>query len=89
LPETVTGEALNLARTFNGYGETDIQSYTIGSQNLTTWDLTRNNNGRITSKSETIDGVTSDYVYTFDPMGRLLTTTKDNTLVEEYQYDLC
>jgi len=49
--------------------------------------MTRDNNGRITNKTETIDGKTSDYIYTFDSMGRLLTVTKDSTLVEEYQYN--
>jgi RHS repeat-associated protein len=87
LPEAVTGGALSLSRTFNGYGEIDAQDYSIGGQYLTSWSLTRNNNGRITNKSETVDGISSDYIYTYDPMGRLLTVTKDSTLVEEYQYD--
>ena len=87
LPESVTGGSLSLSRTFNGYGEIEAQDYSIGGQNPTTWNLARNNNGRITNKTETIDGTTSDYVYTYDPMGRLLTVTKDSTLVEEYQYD--
>ena len=87
LPETVTGGSLSLSRTFNGYGEIDAQDFSIGGQNLESWTLTRNNNGRITNKTETIDITTADYVYTYDPMGRLLTVTKDSTLVEEYQYD--
>jgi RHS repeat-associated protein len=87
LPETVTGGSLSLSRTFNGYGETDAQNYSIGGQYLTSWNLTRNNNGRITNKSETVGGISSDYIYTYDPMGRLLTVTKDNTLVEQYQYN--
>ena len=37
--------------------------------------------------SEMVDGVTSHYSYTYDPMGRLRTVTEDGTLVEEYQYD--
>jgi RHS repeat-associated protein len=87
LPETVSGGALSLSRTFNGYGEIDVQDFSIGGQYLTSWNLTRDKNGRITNKTETIDGTTSDYVYTYDLMGRLLTVTKDNTLVEEYQYN--
>ena len=59
----------------------------MGGQGLTSWDLTRDNAGRITAKSESVDGVTSNYIYTYDPMGRLRTVTKDGTLVEEYQYD--
>ncbi len=88
LPESVTGGALNLARTFNGYGEVDSQATTVSSQNVAAWSLVRDNNGRITNKTETVDSATSVYVYTYDTMGRLLTVTKDSALVEEYQYDL-
>jgi hypothetical protein len=34
-----------------------------------------------------VDGTTSNYAYTYDPMGRLLTVTKDGGLVQEYRYD--
>ncbi|MBW2582180.1 MAG: tandem-95 repeat protein, partial [Deltaproteobacteria bacterium] len=88
LPEAVYGGALNLARTFNGYGEVDGQIFTVGSQNVTSWSLTHDNNGRITDKTDTVPGKTSGYAYTYDGMGRLLTVVKDGTLVEEYQYDL-
>ncbi|MGE0082861.1 MAG: hypothetical protein AB7S75_00425 [Desulfococcaceae bacterium] len=47
----------------------------------------RDNAGRITAKTETSGGVTSDYVYTYDPAGRLLTVTKNGTLTEEYRYN--
>jgi len=88
LPEAVTGGALNLSRTFNGYGEVEAQDFAVSGSSLTSWSLTRDDNGRITDKAETIDGATSNYVYTYDPMGRLLTVTKDSTLVEEYQYGI-
>jgi RHS repeat-associated protein len=88
LPEAVTDGSLNLSRTFNGYGEVDAQGYSIGGQNITSWSLTRNNNGRITNRYETVGGTTSNYDYTYDSMGRLLTVTKDSALVEEYQYDV-
>jgi RHS repeat-associated protein len=87
LPETVAGGSLSLSRTFNGYGEIEARDYLIGGQNPTLWNLTRDNNGRITNKTEIIEGTTSNYVYSYDPMGRLLTVTKDSTLVEEYHYD--
>jgi len=87
LPEAVTGGALNLTRTFNGYGEVEGQDFAVNGSNLTSWDLGHDDNGRITDKAEAINGVTSNYVYTYDPMGRLLTVTKDSVLVvEEYQY---
>jgi RHS repeat-associated protein len=88
LPETVAGGALNLARTFNGYGEVESQAITVNSQNVASWSLIRDNNGRITDKTETVPGTLSGYVYTYDAMGRLWTVTKDSTLVEKYQYDL-
>jgi len=86
LPEAVTGGALNLARNFNGYGEVEGQTFTVNNQSLTSWNLIRDDNGRITQKTETVDGTSSDYIYTYDSMGRLLTVNKDSILVEEYQY---
>jgi len=83
LPESVTGTTLNLSRTFNGYGEIDGQNFTIGGQNLAAWNLTRDENGRITQKQETAAGTTSTYEYTYDSIGRLLTVSKDCVLVEE------
>ena len=49
----------------------------IGSRGLT---------GRILNKAQTVSGVTSNYVYTYDADGRLLTVTKDGNLVQQYQY---
>jgi len=89
LPEKVTGKALNLTRAFNGYGELDGQDFTISGSSLTSWNLApRDDNGRIKDKTETVDSATFNYAYTYDPMGRLLTVTKDSDLVEEYQYNL-
>jgi RHS repeat-associated protein len=88
LPESVSGGALSLARIFNGYGEVEGQDFAVNGNSLSDWNLSRNDNGRITAKAETVDGVTSNYVYTYDSMGRLLTVTKDGSLVEEYQYGL-
>ena len=88
LPEAVVGGALNLARTFNGYGEVDTQSHIVSGQNVSSWALTRDNNGRIVSKTETIGDVIANYAYTYDSMGRLLTVTRDGNLVESYNYDL-
>ena len=87
LPESVTGGALNLSRTFNGYGEVDGQDFDIGGDSLISWNLIRDNTGRITSKTETIVGTTSNYAYTYDPMGRLLTVTRNGILIEEYDYN--
>jgi RHS repeat-associated protein len=87
LPETVTGGALNLTRSFNGYGELENQNFLVNGLGITSWELTRNKIGKIISKTEAVEGATSNYIYTYDSKGRLLTATKDGTLMEEYQYD--
>jgi len=88
LPEGVSGGSLSLTRSFNGYGEVEGQDFAVGGQGLVSWDLTRDENGRITQKNETVAGVTLNYVYTYDPMGRLLTVAQDGNPVEEYSYNL-
>ena len=88
LPEVVSGGALNQSRTFNGYGEQDGEVSTISGQGVSLWSLAQDDNGRITQKIGTVDGITSNYDYIYDPMGRLITVTKDGSLVEEYDYDI-
>ncbi|MCI5193972.1 MAG: hypothetical protein D3915_12750 [Candidatus Electrothrix sp. AU1_5] len=91
LPEQVSGSTLNplnRSRTFNGYGELTAENSAVNAQPVNGWSVTRNKNGRIMSKSETVNGGTVEYAYTYDDMGRLLTVKKDGTLVEEYQYGL-
>lgn len=83
----VTDQALTLNRAFNDYGEIKQQRTSVSGQEIFTWDvLQRYNDGKIKSKAESIDGSTSIFEYNYDTMGRLLTVTKDGTLVEEYQY---
>ena len=83
----MSGASLNLNRNFNGYGEVEAESSAINTLTVGSWNLTRDNNGRIAQKTETFAGVPSEYAYTYDAMGRLQTVTRDGTLVEEYQYN--
>jgi len=87
LPEAVTDGSLSLTRSFNGYGEINDQRFSISGTTLTSCNLTRDNAGRITARAETVEGVTSDYAYTYDAMGRLLTVIRDGVVVEEYAYN--
>jgi hypothetical protein len=81
----VTGAGLALSQTFNGYGEQDGSTVSVGVPKYG-WVTERENSGRIYQKTETLDGVTTVYVYGYDPVGRLRTVTRDGTLVEEYTY---
>ena len=87
MPESIVGGTFNLTRSFNGYGEVAGQGADVNSQNVASWNLSSNNNGQIIQKIESAGGVTSEYSYTYDSMGRLLTVTKDGILSEEYRYD--
>jgi YD repeat-containing protein len=82
----VTDGILSLANTFNGYGEVKGQDFTLNGNNISSWSLFYNDAGRITQKTEIINGNTSIYTYTYDPPGQLLMVSKDGSLVEEYQY---
>lgn len=86
--EAVDGNGLSISRVFNGYGELDEQTVTVGSQPAIQWSLTRDDTGRIVTKTESVDGVAHNYGYDYDAMGRLLTVTLDGILVEEYGYNL-
>jgi RHS repeat-associated protein len=49
--------------------------------------LTRDNGGRISQKVETIAGVTSTYVYSYDSAGRLTLVKKNGTTTDSFTYD--
>jgi RHS repeat-associated protein len=87
LPESVFDTALTLNRSFDGYGEIADQSVSIADQNISAWQLQRDNRGRIVQKAETMEGVASVYAYEYDTVGRLLSVTENNILVEKYEYD--
>jgi len=87
LPEAVSSDNFDITRSFNGYGEIESQHVTANSQQLSSWSLDRDDNGRITQRNEIVGGITTNYVYTYDVMGRLKSVTKDGSLVEEYDYD--
>ncbi|RJP44065.1 MAG: hypothetical protein C4548_06440, partial [Desulfobacteraceae bacterium] len=87
LPVSVGGGSLSLSRTFNGYAEISAQNTAISDSSKYSWYVTRDNTGRITARTETIGGATTEYGYFYDPTGRLKQVTKDGVLVEEYGYE--
>jgi RHS repeat-associated protein len=49
--------------------------------------LTRDRLGRVKTRTETLDGVTNVYVYSYDTVGRLSKVTKDGQAWRTYSYD--
>jgi RHS repeat-associated protein len=87
LPESITAGNFLMNRTFNGYGEVEAAETLLSGSSVFSYGLNRNNSSRITAKSEQIEGTSSQFAYTYDNIGRLLTVAKDGLPVEEYRYD--
>lgn len=86
LPVAVTASGFSNTRTFNGYAEITSERFKVNTSTFASWDTTRDDNGRIITKSETVNGLTSAYTYSYDSLGRLLTVGLNGSLVEEYRY---
>ncbi|OFX24839.1 MAG: hypothetical protein A2V77_17490 [Anaeromyxobacter sp. RBG_16_69_14] len=72
---------------YSAYGELASVSASSNGSVVYPYTLTRDVAGRISGKTETLQGATSTYVYGHDDAGRLASVTKDGTLVERYWYD--
>jgi len=86
----LTGTTLGIvttARGYNGFGEVASDSAAYDATPLYDVTYTRDPLGRITEKSETIEGSTTTYAYGYDGAGRLETVQEDGTLVATYGYD--
>ena len=87
LPERVHGAGLAIDRGFNYFGELESQGVSVNSNPTIEWMLTWDDNGQISSKIETVAGVTSQFQYHYDAQGRLDGVSKDGTVIEQYIYD--
>jgi RHS repeat-associated protein len=72
---------------YNTVGELTSASTVAGTTGLYSVNYTRDLIGRIASKTETIEGQTTTYDYTYDLAGRLIEVSKDNVVVSTYSYD--
>jgi RHS repeat-associated protein len=77
---------LTTARTYNSFGELASLSAADGATELFATQYIQDKLGRITQKTETVEGVTNVYDYTY-LHGRLVRVDKNLTLLEEYSYD--
>ncbi|MFV8259607.1 RHS repeat domain-containing protein [Bdellovibrio bacteriovorus] len=73
--------------TYNNYGE--VTGYQAKRGTTVIYDLTLNRDamGRIDGKTQVMNAVTDNYVYTFDSTGRLTQTNKNSATVATYSYD--
>jgi YD repeat-containing protein len=73
--------------TYNGFAEPSSYTARIAGADLYRSDYVRDNLGRITQKTATVEAVTTVYVYTYDAAGQLETVSNDGTQVVAYGYD--
>lgn len=73
--------------TYTGFGELDTYTARHGATDLYSFDTTRDNGGRIATKSETVEGVTHAWEYVYDTAGRLDQVKRDSVVVADYDYD--
>jgi RHS repeat-associated protein len=75
------------AMTYNGLGEVATAQASVGGNAVLNETYTRDSLGRISQKSETIQGVTTTYGYSYDVAGRLTAVTHNGATVSTYSYD--
>jgi RHS repeat-associated protein len=78
--------------TYNVYGELATYEAKYGANSLysVTYDSSsahRDALGRVVQKTETLQGTTHVFGYTYDVQGRLTDVTRDGTTIEHYGYD--
>ena len=73
--------------TYNTYAEAASYLANYNSSTLFQTTFTRDNDGRITAKTETIGGATTPYTYSYDAAGRLTEVRQNNNVVGSYSYD--
>jgi len=85
----ITGTTLGVttdARTYNAFGELTGYTAAVNGSTLYSVTYTRDDDARVSSKTETIAGATNDYTYTYDLAGRLA-DVKKNGVTDTYTYD--
>jgi len=74
--------------TYNGFGELASMTARHGATTLYSEIYTRDRLGRIVTRVETVQGVTTTYGYGYDDAGRLETVETNGLPTAEYFYDL-
>ncbi len=72
---------------YNAFGELIRDTAKIGGNLVYDTTYARDKLGRITAKTEVVDGVAVNYGYGYDPGGRLIEMTRNGALIESWSYD--
>ena len=86
----ITGATLgsvNDTRGYNAFGEVVDYRATYSTSEIFLTHFEQDKIGRITEKTETVDGAAHVYNYEYDATGRLIRVKKDSALISEYTYD--
>jgi RHS repeat-associated protein len=86
----ITGTTLGSAtdsRKYDSFGELTGYSAKYGLKVLYSNTLTRDADGRISGKTETIGGKKNAYIYSYDLAGRLTSVKKNGVTISTYTYD--
>jgi len=74
-------------RSYNAFGELSGLVVEYAGTPVYTVQYSRDKLGRITGKSETVEGTPHNYGYAYDPAGWLTEVQQDSAVVESYYYD--
>jgi RHS repeat-associated protein len=83
---TALGDVLN-SWTYNDFGEISDSRSTFNAADLFAVKFTRDRSGRIVQKTETVGGVSDQFVYNYDLGGRLVGVLKNGATAATYAYD--
>jgi RHS repeat-associated protein len=86
----LTGTTLGSAtdtRTYNTFGEQTGYTAKYGTITLLNDTFTRDADGRISGKTETIGGKKNSFIYSYDLAGRLTGVKKNGATISTYTYD--
>ncbi len=83
---TTLGDAID-TRSYDDYGELTGLTAKYATSTLYTVKFTRDEDGRIKGKTETIGGTKNTFSYSYDKTGRLTGVKENGTTVSSYTYD--
>lgn len=73
--------------TYNSYGEVTGYEAKYDTTTIYSYTLARDGMGRVDEKTQSMNGVTNTFAYTFDSAGRLTEAEKNSVVVATYEYD--